>query len=400
MPKETSSPFTPGQPVSVEAFVGREEELRLLDRKAARVADGNLEVVFLSGERGIGKTSLARYILTVAERHHGLIGAHVYLGGVRTIEEVVRRSLDGIVKNGVDQPWYKNVAALMGRYVRKVGLFDVTVEFQAPPEELGHLVRNFGSELGILVEKAGDDRKGIFLVWDDINGIAGSLDFANWLKSLVDGIATSRRPVPMLLMLLGYDERRYELISLQQSLSRVFTPVEIPAWPDEKTREFYVRAFANVDMTVEDDALRAMVEFTGGLPTLAHEIGDAAFNLAPQDTVGALVSIEAIAQAAEAVGRKYLDPQVYKAIRSEKYRSILRKIVGPEFAAGFKRREVMSDLDAAEQRVFDSFLKRMRELGVLRQEGEAGTYNFVNRLHWLYFRMQSVGSLSAGDILP
>ena len=34
-------------------------------------------------------------------------------------------------------------------------------------------------------------RRALFLILDDINDLAGSEEFANWLKSMVDEIATS-----------------------------------------------------------------------------------------------------------------------------------------------------------------------------------------------------------------
>lgn len=53
------SPFTPGQPVPVEFFVGRSEEVRHLLDQVNAATTGKLRVGFLTGERGIGKSSLA-----------------------------------------------------------------------------------------------------------------------------------------------------------------------------------------------------------------------------------------------------------------------------------------------------------------------------------------------------
>ncbi|MBI4459701.1 MAG: ATP-binding protein [Acidobacteria bacterium] len=89
MPKDTSSPFTPGLPVPPEFFVGRLGEINRLRKKVARSASGRLEVGFLIGERGIGKSSLASFVKLLSEREHGMLGLHTFLGGVDSLEEMV-----------------------------------------------------------------------------------------------------------------------------------------------------------------------------------------------------------------------------------------------------------------------------------------------------------------------
>ena len=48
------------------------------------------------------------------------------------------------------------------------------------------------------------------IILDDLNGLAESHEFANWLKSLVDEIATSGQRLPFLLVLVGLPERRID----------------------------------------------------------------------------------------------------------------------------------------------------------------------------------------------
>ena len=55
------------------------------------------------------------------------------------------------------------------------------------------------------------NKKSLFLILDDINGLAGSADFANWLKSTVDEIATSRQKTRLCILVVGPDERRRDL---------------------------------------------------------------------------------------------------------------------------------------------------------------------------------------------
>jgi hypothetical protein len=391
MPKDTSSPFTPGFPVPVDFFVGRLAEIERLKKKVARAESGRLEVGYLVGERAIGKSSLASFIRFLAERENRMIGLHTFLGGVISLEGMVHRIFDRLLKESVGTSWHEKVRKFFGNHIREVDLFGINIEFEAPTQDLRHMVHDFAPALRSLVERVKDEKKGIVLVLDDFNGLATSLDFANWLKSLVDEIATSQKPLPLYLLLVGLEERRQELIKLQPSLARVFDLVEIGAWSSDETKSFYQKAFSRVGMEVEAQALKLLARFTGGLPVLAHEIGDAAFNLDDDGRIDGTDAMTAVIEAADIVGRKHLEPQVIKAIRSTHYRSILRKLTREPFMAEFERGEVMKSLSRDEGRVFDNFLRRMSELMVIGRDPERGpgAYRFANLLHYLYFQMEA-----------
>jgi hypothetical protein len=140
MPKDVTSPFTPGLPVPVEFFVGRVEEIRHLQQKAGRARGGHLQVAFMVGERGIGKSSLASFSRYLVEREDRMIGLHAFLGGVTTLEEMVRRMFDRLVKEAVGKPWYERLASFFEGHIHEVGMFGVSVEFGAPKEDLVRLV--------------------------------------------------------------------------------------------------------------------------------------------------------------------------------------------------------------------------------------------------------------------
>ena len=69
------SPFYPGQPVPVELFVGRAKQIdRIMNRAVAQVSAGKPIAVFVQGEYGIGKSSIAGFVQWIAEKHQALHG--------------------------------------------------------------------------------------------------------------------------------------------------------------------------------------------------------------------------------------------------------------------------------------------------------------------------------------
>ncbi len=390
MPKDYS-PFTPGLPAPVEFFVGRREQVQRLLGKVTAGMEGRLQVAFLTGERGIGKSSLATFVRFLAERDHQALGLHTFLGGVSTLEEMARRVFDRLLKESLGQTWESRIKEFFGNHIKQVGLFGVSVEFEAPEKDLRRMVHDFAPALRNLIRRLQGQKKGMFLILDDINGLATSENFANWIKSLVDEIATSGEPLPLCLVLVGLEERRQSLVKLQPSLARVFDLIEVQTWNEQETQTFFQTTFAKVNVTVAPQALNDLAYFSGGLPMLAHEIGEAVFQVDSDDHIDEKDAILGIVATADIVGRKHLEPQVFQATRSVRYRAILRKLAKRPFGFRFKRSEIRDRLSADENRVLDNFLTKMKKLRVLLPDPDAGpgAYRFANRLYYLYFQLEA-----------
>lgn len=385
------SPFTPGQPVPVEFFVGRVKEVERLVSMIRAAAAGKFRMGYVVGERGIGKSSLVSFVRHLADREASAAGAHVFLGGVDNLREMVRKIFDRLLKDSIEKPWHQKIRNLFGKHVKQIGLFGITVELEMAEADLGSLVNGFAPSLRRLLDELKGERPALLLILDDINGLAASAQFANWLKSFVDEVATSKNGLATCLLVVGLEERRRQLIESQPSLARVFELVQIHCWSDEETTDFYRRAFRNAQVDVEPQALQAMVRFSGGMPALAHEIGDAVWRLAAGPKVREDEAWKGLLEAAEIIGRKFIEPQMLQAIRSQRYRSILRKLAGRSLRVSFRRAEVLKDLSAEEKKAFDNFLNRMRKLGAIiaDPEGGPGAFQFTKMLYALYFSIEA-----------
>ena len=382
-----SSPFRPGQPVPAELFVGRLDAIERL-RGLVRAADrGVFKIGFITGERGIGKSSLASFVRRLCERDGDVTGCHVYLGGVRDLHEMAGRIFDRLLKDSIDRPWHRQVLEFFGDRVRKIGLFGVSVELALSDSDLRTIAGNFTRSVRELLQRM-NPRTSLLLILDDMNGLAGSVDFAHWLKSIVDEVATSE-PMRLCILLVGLEERRQDLIGNQPSLARIFDPIDIGPWRNAEVGQFYRKSFDERNAMVSAADLNLMVHHTGGLPVLAHEIGDAVWRTAKAPTITNEEIVEGIFRAAGIVGRKLLEPRIFQAIQSDRYRSILRKMADKP-RMKFQRGDLAARLAPAERQVLDNFLRRMRTLGAVQLDPEVrGGYRFPNRLHALYFWMES-----------
>lgn len=393
MNNKEKSPFTPGNPVPVELFVGRSDQIGELIRYVKQASLGKQENIFLSGDRGIGKSSLASFLRYYVSTRMNILGIHVFLGGVSTLEEMVHHIFEQILKETKKQAWFRDIATFFGKYIKEIGLFGISVSFVPPEKDLKELVRKFPEALNNLLIEIKKQKTGLFIALDDINGLAVKKGFADWYKSFVDEVTTHYKDFPSFIMLIGLPEKRDILSNLQPSLMRIFRVTDIEKLSNEEVKQFLEQAFKKAKIKIKPDAMEIMVNFSSGLPILMHEIGDAIFWVDTDGSIDYKDALQGVLIAAENVGEKYFDPKVYKTIRSSRYRSILKKLGGEPMPISryFKKKNLEAILNGNEKRVFHHFLRKMRELGVIEidREGGVGAYRFANEIYPIYIWMES-----------
>jgi hypothetical protein len=389
------SPFYPGQPVPVELFVGRAEQIRrIMEHGVGQVAAGKPVAMFVQGEYGIGKSSIAGVVQRLAENGHGLHSIYAPLGGARTLEDVAAAVLEATLRSGAfDVSKSDRVRNWLARYIGQQHLFGFTLNATALKQDAPQIANPFRM-LDFLAEVkkrlADFGVKGVFLVLDEINGVTRNPDFAHFIKGLVDTNAMSPQPLPLLLMLCGVEERRREMIEAHRPVDRIFEVVAIDPMPADEVAQFFQRAFESVQMTVDANALRPLVHYSAGFPKIMHLLGDAAYWLDEDGLVSQEDAFAAVFMAAEEVGKKYVDQQVYSALRSADYRSILDKIaaIGPD-ELGFRKAQIQAGLTHSQKLKLNNFLQKMKQLKVLRSGEARGEYVFTSRMVRLYIWLNS-----------
>ena len=391
---EKESLFQPGQPVSPDRFKGREDIIQDVLKYFPSVKSGHPQHFFIIGKKGIGKTSLAKYISDFVRNNYSMVTAHIMNDGVHDIDELVIQIIERILNNIRSEKWSEKIFNLIGNHIETVGFKGVNIKFKPHEDELKNIKDNLAFYLADLVDDF-KDKDGLFIIVDDINGLSETPDFANWYKSFADTLATSLEDVPICIMLTGYPEKFKRLYDHNSSVTRIFHTHELKGLSDGEIENFYNDIFSTYDMEVSPDALKSMTQYSSGMPTMVQEIGDATFWKDTDEYIDKNDALSGIIEAGNRIGLKYLQPLLDNNIRSENYLSLFKKI-GKKLAISpnstFTKKEFEGVLNESESKVFKDFINRAKKLGVieLASSKKQGEYQFTNQLYPIYFLIQAV----------
>jgi len=391
------SPFSPGRPVPVEYFVGRRDEINKLIKGIKQTSVGQNINAFITGERGIGKSSLALFVKYLLENDNSLLPkdikfltAYCFLGPAKTLPEVCKLMVEKLISSIRDESLWGKIKSSLNKYIDSIGLdlfgIGVKVGFK---KDLEDLPSDFYSIVKYIWNMVREKYKGIMLVLDDINGTTKIEGFSMFLKSFVDGIAVDyKERLPLFFLLVGIPERMDDLAREQPSTARIFDVIDLRLMSKEESREFVNRALESVKTGIAEEALNFIVQYSGGFPALLHEIGDAVYWTDKDNYISMDDAIDGIMVAAENVGRKYFHRRLYKEMQSKTHRRILYKMARSQKEI-LTRKDILAMLNDKEKKVIDTFLNKSINRGILRKL-ERGEYEFPSKLFELYVLLESI----------
>ena len=392
---DRESPFQPGKPVSPYFFKGRHASIQKILRYYNNACNCDVQHFFLTGKKGIGKTSLAEFVKQYLEDNKNALGIYVSNKGQHSLENLVTSIFEAFLNNVEKGFFERNFEGLFGS-IESVEFMGTKIRFKPDEETSRDLVASFHYILNELINDEFDDYDCIFLVIDDINGLSQQEEFVNWYKRFADTIEVdSSFDLPLYILFAGYPEKFDNLVLQDLSFGRIFHHEEISSLENTDVREFFINAFDSVGMKCEDDALELLVLFSQGSPLMMQHIGDAVFWKSDGEIITKETSTIGVLNAANELGSKQIRPDLNR-IGSKHYINILLKL-GKHQIYSFQKSELEEYLSDDEKGVLSNFLAKMIKIGILNSKGvkNSGEYEFSNILYFTYFMIKA----NEGEVL-
>jgi Cdc6-like AAA superfamily ATPase len=340
--------FQPAQEVrDAVRFAGRKQQIQ--DAYYALITAGSHIAVV--GNRGIGKSSLARQIITLGSGDNALLQKlelaadapldflTVYLAcghGVTTIPELLTRLLtsrDCLAEWIYDVPKAKEyVTKYAPRFGFNVLGLDVGIDAEKNTNVTTEAVINshsvetvFCNVLSSIVEK-GIAKSGILVVIDEFDQIADPSGFASFLKAISTNVPAVK------FCLVGVAHDIHELMKEHPSADRLFAGsiVRLPSMSPEEITEIINNAELAIDhaITFDEAAKARLVSLSQGHPYMTHLIGKYALRDALQNNA-AVVTAESIESTVRSMAERGADPvlegRYKKAVGASVHREVVLK---------------------------------------------------------------------------
>ena len=115
------SPFEPTRPVSPRKFKGRLKDTQKILRQIPRtIHNGMPEHFFITGKKGMGKTSFVRYVARQAEDNYQMIPVYLSNDKGNTLDELIRRLLEALFREIYKESWGEKLINLFVANIQEI----------------------------------------------------------------------------------------------------------------------------------------------------------------------------------------------------------------------------------------------------------------------------------------
>lgn len=250
--RDINKVFSPKSPVNIpELFSGR---IFQLERLGEAMAMPGCHAV-LYGERGVGKTSLKNIakILVQAESSDSAMFMETTCDANETFSTLWRKMLSQfrILQE-------KQIAGFAAGTAKEV----VSV-FSSLPDTLSP------NDVKTLVDSVSQRMHFIFAFdeFDRIKDQSAITLMADCIKLFSDSGTNAT------IIIVGVADSVNELISDHASVERAIIQVNMPRMSEDEIKEVYIKGFKSLGLKCGSSALKELVEYTEGLPHIAHLLG-------------------------------------------------------------------------------------------------------------------------------
>lgn len=396
------NPFVPNSPVNPGMFVGRIDEVIRLEKALLQTRADNPGHFMITGERGIGKSSLLLYIKYVAEGSIKIDEETVKLlivpvdvdhsttqvGLIQRIQLALNRQL------GTTEParaFLKDAWA----FIQRLRVMDSGISASANTESQEILLDEFAYSLANIAKRTctapdssifGARYDGVLILIDEADNCSRELEMGACLKLLIERL--QRHGCNRVLIgLAGLPELRAKLQESHPSSLRIFEELTLGRLSPGEVSDVIDRCIEKANelntekVKINAEARSRLTALSEGYPHFIQQFGYSAF---AADTDGVIDEVDVMRGAfgergaLGLIGDRYYRNDFYNKIQSDSSRQILR--IMADDLDGWVTRQKISDRFKGKKTVLNNGLKALRDRHIiLSKEGSRGVYRLQHK---------------------
>ncbi len=395
-----NNPFNPNSVVKPQLFAGRVNQVLHVVRKMSQVRDKMPSNFVVSGERGIGKTALAKLIMFISRKKSKNFENLNFLTTYYTVEKdqpfpsVLQSSLnlltDQLPKSAIDR-----LGSHLGSFFKEgkfsLGAFGVKAEIdkvsEKPPEEDMYLKDQAISILTNILKGIEEDKSkekknvppdGVLIVLDEIHNVKN-----------IDGVAQILRSVITTLDMNGHGNIAFLIISYPEavkiffkgdpSAKRSFDILPLEIMPNNEVEEILTKGFDQAQIKYNREIISNNIYKAGGYPHSIQVLGHNLVEIDNDDYIDQEDWTKAIKQTA--LELQYKDfSNLYSFNGKVRQRDELLNILALMPKSVLKS-DLAKEFNKKNKNIYaNSCLPELKKIGAIKEEPETGLLSLQSYL--------------------
>lgn len=386
---------SPSRPIlSIEHLVGREKELDRIEK--ALFAPGRN--VFIFGERGVGKSSLAA---TAASQWQSSDASYIDVSCAP--DSTVNSIVSGIASQAISRHWTSNTKKTQQASVNFKWL-SYSLKHEDTPVDISSQIRCLSDSVEVLKEVANLHSEVPVVVLDEVDRIESEKEIdmlADLLKQIGD------KSVGIKFIFTGVGSTLNEILGSHHSAIRQLETIELPRLSWDARWDIAIAALGKFGIDISKDICIRLAAVSDGYPYYVHlitekilwlmfEKAEVATKLEWDDYYSAVD--EAIVSISAELARPY---ELAINHRTQDYEEVLWSTSADEWQGAYlgamysRYTSIMSQIEGKKQLEYEQFTGRIRnllkpEFGEILVRGERnGYYRYREKMLRGYIRMQA-----------
>jgi len=292
MSKTKFNPFSPGGIVKSTLFGGRHEYIIDILKRLSSVKGGKPASFYLFGERGIGKTALAKLISFIATTDNQDLYKLKFISSYYTIQKdqgfksVLEASLNNVADQ-IEESVLKKIGSRMGK-IFKDGKFSIgAFGFQAGYEggkrtdklngtivikdQVVSILRNIISQIRTTTPEA-QEKDGVLIIMDEMDNLYDVETAASIIRGITAELDFEDRGY-ISFLLIGYESGYESFVRGDESIRRLLDPIQLKEMPEIEVIETFEKGFNEAKVKWDEEELKKRVWLTGGYPLAIQVMG-------------------------------------------------------------------------------------------------------------------------------
>ena len=284
-----SNPFNPNSIVTPTLFAGRVQQVLSVLKKLSNVREGQHASFILHGERGIGKTALAKLIRhTSSSKSSELFNlnfatSYYSVEKGQNLKTVMESSLNNITDVLPDSSLKKLSDRLGGLFKQgkfSFGAFgmNVNLDTREARERKQFFKDQIASSLTNLIQSSvgkDEDYKfdGILIVIDEIHNIQDLEGAGQIFRNIINTLDVNEKAF-FSFLLIGYSDSIDKFFKGDPSARRSFDLLHLDVMPDKEAKELLTKGFNEIKgLKYDISSLNKYINVAGGYPHSLQVLG-------------------------------------------------------------------------------------------------------------------------------